>query len=109
MGRNLKLIEFGNKDEAKITSCTVYSPSMKVAFCLVAVGVFPITDAAPEPLHIKNQWNTGLDAYFLVPPSLVGHGWTATITCDRTVDQFQVIVNSIFKFNHGPCIKYQYN
>ncbi|XP_078336969.1 uncharacterized protein LOC111132482 [Crassostrea virginica] len=71
---------------------------MKVAFCLVVVAVFPITDAAPEPLHIKNQWNTGLDAYFLVPPSLVGHGWTATITCDRAIDQFEIwgaIVTSI--------------
>ncbi|XP_078336970.1 uncharacterized protein LOC144626568 [Crassostrea virginica] len=81
-----------------ITSYTAYSSSMKVALCLVAVGVFPTTDAAPEPLHIKNQWNTGLDAYFLVPLSLVGHGWTATITCDRAIDQFEIwgaIVTSI--------------
>jgi hypothetical protein len=63
---------------------------------LALVQVLPLLSfvgGTPQPLHLRNEWNAGIDGYFLVPPSLQGKGWMATITCDKSVKQLEVLTD----------------
>lgn len=63
---------------------------------ILAVFLFSTIHASSQPLHIRSQWNNGIAGYFLVSPSLLGKGWTATITCDKEIDQIEVYMYVVF-------------
>ncbi|XP_061196701.1 uncharacterized protein LOC133204978 [Saccostrea echinata] len=61
----------------------------------------PAKYGTPQPLHLRNEWNTGIDGYFIVKPSLLGKGWEATISCDRDIGQLEIWSASVVTATSG--------
>jgi hypothetical protein len=69
---------------------------MAITHIMVLVPLFVrFLSSASVPLQLYNTWSTGMNAHFKVSAEMQHHDWRVVLTCNKPVDELQVIFFSV--------------